>query len=91
MHWQQLLLKGNDFFEAQQWYQAECYYKSAYSQLEGRWNKDESYESLLMAWICACHNLSTLFEKQGDLEHAIGYLIKAYQQAYFTSQNIRAC
>ena len=87
MHWQRLMEKGNNYFEAQQWTKAECYHKSVYSQLEGRWEKSEELESLLMAWICACHNLATLFETKGEHERAIGYLVKAYQQAYNVSQN----
>lgn len=86
MHWQKLMNKGNSYFKAKQWDRAECYYKSVYSQLEGRWELGKKYESLLMAWICACHNLGTLFETTGDHERAIDYLVKAYQQAYYTSQ-----
>ena len=90
MHWQNLMNKGNSCFETQQWTKAECYYKSVYCQLEGLWGKSEELESLLMAWICACHNLATLFETQGECERAIGYLVLAYQQAYNISQNNNA-
>jgi tetratricopeptide (TPR) repeat protein len=90
MHWQKLMNKGNSYFNAKQWSRAECYYKSVYTQLEGRWEIDKESESLLMAWICACHNLGTLFEAKGEHERAIGYLVKAYQQAYNTSQNNNA-
>jgi hypothetical protein len=87
MHWQGLMEKGNSCFEAQQWTKAELYYKSAFSQLEGRWQQSVEHESLLMAWICACHNLATLFETRGDYDRSIGYLVKAYQEAFRTSQN----
>ncbi|GHE78992.1 tetratricopeptide repeat protein [Thalassotalea profundi] len=87
MHWQQLMSKGNNFFETQQWGKAESYYKSVFSQLEGQWERGKDNESLLMAWICSCHNLATLFETKGDYESAIGYLVQAYQQAYSISQN----
>ncbi|MGB2738971.1 MAG: tetratricopeptide repeat protein [Cognaticolwellia sp.] len=87
MNWQNLLTKGNTYFDKQQWTKAELYYKSAFSQLEGRWESGEEHESLLMAWVCACHNLGTLFETQGDHERAIGYLLQAYQEAHRTSQN----
>jgi len=90
MHWQHLLTKGNTCFDEQQWTKAELYYKSAFSQLEGRWDSGEEHEPLLMAWVCACHNLGTLFETQGDYERAIAYLLKAYQEAHRTSQNERA-
>ncbi|WP_085297574.1 hypothetical protein [Cognaticolwellia mytili] len=87
MHWQLLMKKGNRCFEEQQWIKAELYYKSAYSQLEGLWLQDGEYESLLMAWICACQNLAILFETQGEYDRSIGYLVKAYQEAFHTSQN----
>ena len=90
MNWQNLLTKGNNYFDQQNWIKAELYYKSAFSQLEGRWDSGEEHESLLMAWICACHNLGTLFETQGDHERAIGYLRQAYQEAHRTSQNDQA-
>ena len=87
MHWQDLLRKGNNHYDEQQWTKAELYYKSAFSQLEGMWSKGEQHESLLMAWICTCHNLGTLFESIGEYEHSINYYVKAYQQARSTSQN----
>lgn len=87
MHWQLLMKKGNRCFEQQQWTKSELYYKSAYSQLEGLWLKDAEYESLLMAWICACQNLATLFETRGEYDSSIGYLVKAYQEAFHVSQN----
>lgn len=87
MHWQHLMEKGNNSFENQQWRKAELYYKSAFSQLEGRWLQDFESESLLMAWICACHNLATLFETTAQYELSIGYLVKAYQEAFSVSQN----
>lgn len=87
MHWQVLMEKGNYSYEAEQWTKAELYYKSAFSQLEGRWFHDKECESLLMAWICACQNLATLFEAQGEFQNSISYLVKAYQEAYRTSQN----
>jgi len=87
MNWQNLLTKGNTYFDKQQWVKAELYYKSAYSQLAGRWDCGKKHESLLMAWVCACHNLGTLFETQGDHERAIGYLLQAYQEVHRTSQD----
>lgn len=87
MNWQNLLMKGNTYFDNQQWIKAELYYKWAYSQLEGRWSKGEEHESLLMAWVCTCHNLGTLFETQGEHERAIGYLLQAYQEVHRTSQD----
>ena len=87
MHWQQLMSKGNNYFETQQWGKAESYYKTVFSQLEGQWEVGKDNESLLMAWICACHNLASLFEAKGEYERSIGYLVRAYQQAYYISQN----
>lgn len=87
MTWQHLLTTGNNYFEQQKWTKAELCYKSAFSQLAGRWHSGEEHEPLLMAWICTCHNLGTLFETQGDYQSAIGYLLQAYQEAYRISQN----
>ena len=87
MNWQNLLIKGNTYFDEQQWLKAELYYKSAYSQLEGQWDCGEEHEPLIMAWVCTCHNLGTLFETQGDHEKAIGYLLQAYQEVHRTSQD----
>lgn len=92
MHWQNLIKKGNDCYESQQWNKAELYYKSAYSQLEGRWQQSVEHESLLIAWMCACHNLSVLFETQGEYDRSIGYLVKSYQKVFHISQccNVRS-
>ena len=87
MNWQSLLKKGNNHFDEQQWTKAELYYKSAFSQLEGMWCKNQECESLLMAWICTCHNLGTLFESTGEYERSIEYYVKAYQETRSTSQN----
>ncbi|XQW83722.1 hypothetical protein ACOYR1_11275 [Thalassotalea piscium] len=90
MQWQELMVKGNNHFEEKQWNKAESYYMSVCSQLEGQWHKSNESESLLMAWICACHNLSTLYEAKGEYESAIQCLVRAYQQSYITSQNDQA-
>ncbi len=87
MNWQDLLKKGNNHFDEQQWTKAELYYKSAFSQLEGMWSRSEQHESLLMAWICTCHNLGTLFESTGEYQRSIGYFVQAYQETRRTSQN----
>tara|TARA_R110000737_G_scaffold71823_2_gene100350 strand:- start:474 stop:929 length:456 start_codon:yes stop_codon:yes gene_type:complete len=87
MNWQHLLTAGNTYFDQQQWTKAELHYKSAFSQLAGRWDSGQEHEPLLMAWICTCHNLGTLFETQGDYDRAIGYLLQAYQEAHRISQN----
>jgi len=74
MQWQSMLRTGNSYFDEKQWLQAEYYYREAYGVLERQWNDAPLETELLMAWICACHNLSTLFEVQGELEVSLQYL-----------------
>ncbi|WP_448549791.1 hypothetical protein [Thalassotalea fusca] len=74
-HWQSLLEKGNTCFAANQLLQAEFYYKEAVEFLEKAWRNDLTNVELLMAWICAAHNLSTLFEKQRDFDVSLQYLL----------------
>jgi len=76
MHeWQRLLLRGNMSFECQDWLTAEYCYQTAYDLLEDKWMSHQESAHLLMAWICACHNLSAVYESQGDLTVAAQYLL----------------
>jgi len=74
-HWQSLLEKGNTCFAENQLLQAEYYYKEAIEYLEIAWLGELTNVELLMAWICASHNLSTLFEKQRDYDVSLQYLL----------------
>ena len=74
-NWQGLLHKGNQSFKDKQMLQAEFYYKEAVDRLDQLWSEDLTNVELLMAWICAAHNLSTLFEEQGDNDVSLQYLL----------------
>ena len=75
VQWKRLLTFGNECFEKQNLLQAEYYYKEAESQLDYLWTADPENVQLLMAWICALHNLSTLFELQGNKQIGLEYLL----------------
>lgn len=72
--WQDLLHQGNDNFHNKQWKQAEYCYKEAASHLDSLWSANRKNVELLMAWICAIHNLSSLFEVQDKAELSLQYL-----------------
>jgi len=73
--WRNLLIDGNDCFHHQKWRQAEYCYKEASFQLDLLWSADTCDVQLLMSWICASHNLATLFEVQGNPELSLQYLL----------------
>ncbi len=76
MHqWQNLLDDGNESFHKRNWRQAEYCYKEATSHLDTLWSANTKNVPLLMAWICAYHNLSTLFEVQDNPDLALQYLL----------------
>ena len=74
MQWQQMLKSGNQCFDQEQWLQAEYFYKEAYAELDKQWHQTPKQTELLMAWLCASHNLSTLHEVQGELKVSLQYL-----------------
>jgi hypothetical protein len=74
VQWQSLLNEGNDYFHNQQWKQAEYCYKEAAFHLDSLWAADTTDVQLLLAWICAIHNLSSLFEVQDDPILSLQYL-----------------
>ncbi len=61
--WQELLTIGNDFYKSNDWQQAEYHYELAFVLLLDMCQNAPADCDTLMAWICTCHNLSTLFEK----------------------------
>ena len=79
-YWQDLLDKGNQSFNNKQMLQAEFYYKEAVDYLDQRWSEDLVNIEFLMAWIYAAHNLSTLFEVQGDNDVSLQYLLLPHQR-----------
>ena len=72
--WQQWLIRGNDCFQKQQWSDAECYYRQAYKLLHLYCQECPDNEELLMAWLCSCHNLSTLYECHNNIGLAFKFL-----------------
>jgi len=72
--WQSLLKLGNECFHDKQWNQAEYFYSEAYDLLAYGYRNDPLSAHTLMAWICSCHNLSSLYEKVGNLELSLKFL-----------------
>jgi len=72
--WQTLIARGNDSFDQQAWTEAENYYYQAESAIEKEWQQDIDNVELLLAWVASLHNLSTLFEAQGEAQVALRYL-----------------
>ncbi|WP_286269360.1 hypothetical protein [Thalassotalea hakodatensis] len=77
--WQALLNNGNECFYDRRWLQAEFYYKEAYELLADNYQNNPYETDILLAWICACHNLSALFEVQGDLDVSLRYLLVPHE------------
>jgi len=73
--WQSLLDDGNNCFHKRNWRQAEYCYKEAAFHLDSLWAADTVNVQLLMAWICASHNLATLFEVQDNPDLSLQYLL----------------
>ncbi|WP_077338255.1 hypothetical protein [Pseudocolwellia agarivorans] len=88
--WQRLLTFGNECYEKQNWLQAEYYYKEAELQLDYLWSAEPTNINLLMAWICTLHNLSTLFEQQGDKQIGLRYLLIPHHRMLNLTQSKQA-
>jgi len=73
--WQNLLDDGNDNFHKKNWRQAEYCYKEAAFHLDALWSADLENVQLLMAWVCAYHNLASLFEVQQNPSLSLQYLL----------------
>jgi len=73
--WQSLLNDGNDNFHKKNWQQAEYCYKEAAFHLDTLWSAEPKNVQLLMAWICASHNLASLFEVQQNPNLSLQYLL----------------
>jgi hypothetical protein len=72
--WQSLLQRGNESFHDQEWSQAELFYSEAYNLLALSYRNHPMCTKTLMAWICACHNLSALYESTNHLELSLKFL-----------------
>jgi len=72
--WQTLIERGNHCFDNQAWTEAENYYYQAESMIEQEWQQDVENVELLLAWVASLHNLSNLFEAQGEAQVALRYL-----------------
>ena len=73
-NWQSMMKTGNAFFEQCAWFDAQYYYQNAISHIEALWSSDPQNIQLLLGWISGMHNLSALFEIQGDFQTALYYL-----------------
>lgn len=78
--WQNLLNDGNECFHKRNWQQAEYCYKEAAFHLDSLWSADTKNVQLLMAWVCASHNLATLFEVQENPDLSLQYLLIAHNR-----------
>lgn len=77
--WQSLLTLGNQCFYEKKWSQAEFFYGEAHDLLAFAYSNDPLSSDTLMAWICTCHNLSSLYEEMGNLDLALRYLMVPHE------------
>ena len=77
--WQSLVKLGNDCFHDQEWSQAEFFYSEAYDILAFGYRNDPLSSETLMAWVCTCHNLSSLYERINNLELSLKFLKIPYE------------
>ncbi|MPW30640.1 hypothetical protein F9L16_16775 [Agarivorans sp. B2Z047] len=68
--WQGMMNIGNQFFNQQNWPEAERYYEDAIFLLEERLVKNPRCVESIQGWICAYHNLAELFNRAGKFEDA---------------------
>ncbi|SFC28570.1 hypothetical protein [Pseudoalteromonas denitrificans] len=86
-NWQNMMKTGNAFFEQCAWFDAQFYYQNAISHIETIWPSDPYNIQLLQGWICGMHNLSALFEIQGDLRSALNYLKIPHEHMFSLAQD----
>lgn len=77
--WHSLLALGNDCFHEKKWSQAELFYSKAYDLLASSYRENPTSAYTQMAWICVCHNLSTLYELTEKLTLALKFLTVPHQ------------
>ncbi|NKF52287.1 hypothetical protein G3R49_17140 [Shewanella sp. WXL01] len=77
--WQLLLIQGNEYFQNQQWQQAEQQYSEAFDLLAAQFDAQLGNGDIMMAWICTCHNLSSLYEAWGRQDDALRFLLAPHE------------
>lgn len=77
--WQSLVKLGNDCFHDQEWSQAEFFYSEAYDILAYGYRNNPLSAETLMAWVCTCHNLSSLYERINNVELSLKFLKVPYE------------
>ena len=85
--WQTLLKLGNDCFHEKQFNGAESFYWQAYEMLSLACQNEQLTLELLMAWICACHNLAALYEEFGNLELSLKFLMVPHEYLLAVSES----
>jgi hypothetical protein len=85
--WQSLLKLGNDCFHDNNWSQAEFFYSKAYDMLANEYRKNPLSSDVLMAWVCTCHNLSSLYETIGNLDLSLKFLKVPYDYLIAVSES----
>ncbi len=73
--WQVLMENGNTCFNARSWLDAEHCYQEVIEHIARQWEDEPENFELLMGWISGQHNLSVLYETQGQHYTALRYLI----------------
>lgn len=79
MNWDSLLTAGKECYNQQDWLRAEYFTRKAEALLINGMTECGVQEEVLLAWICANHNLAAIFEQQGDTGVALQYLLQAHQ------------
>jgi len=85
--WQSLLKLGNDSFHDNKWSQAEFFYSEAYDILAHGYRSNPLSADILMAWVCTCHNLSSLYETLGELDLSLKFLKVPYDYLMEVSES----
>ena len=88
--WQSLLSLGNECFNDNQWLQAEFFYSEAYDLLAFSYRNNPVCEQTMMAWVCACHNLSSLYEKMGNESLSLRFLTVPHEYLQAVAKNAKA-
>lgn len=86
-NWQSMMKTGNALFEQCAWFDAQYYYQNAISHIEALWVSDPQNIQLLLGWISGMHNLSALFEIQGDFQTALYYLKAPHEHMLSITQD----
>ncbi|AWB66122.1 hypothetical protein C2869_06560 [Saccharobesus litoralis] len=84
--WQGLMVKGNECFSAKLWSDAEYYYDQAIDILDGMLHQNPKSIEAIQGWICGYHNLSTLFQKTGEIARAQKCLLIPHQSMMHMAQ-----